>query len=181
MIDTQSWKEAYKELSEVILAKMPGVKHIDLWNDQTSFERDEYPFGMPAVFLDYNSDTINTVGKKVQYIDFEVGVHLAVDTMADTYRGSYNKNTGIKFMDMLDELHSFLQGTTGVYFSSMNRISIKRWPTSNAGVIQYVQTYKCTIADYNGMKKPSGTITDPALVIEKGEPPVVGEELYDPE
>ena len=178
-LDTQSWDDAYKEMSQLILNEITEIKWVDLWNEQTSFEEQEYPFGMPAVFLDFNGDDINTVGKGVQHINFEVGVHLAFATLADSHAGSINQNSSLEFISLLKKVHALLQAKHGEHFSSMNRINLKRVPTANDAVIQYVQTYTTKVVDYDGMKKPDGSVTDPALQIEKGTKPASSGGLYD--
>lgn len=44
-------EELYKELRAQLL-QVEGVKHVDLWNQQTDFLEEETAFEMPAIFIE---------------------------------------------------------------------------------------------------------------------------------
>lgn len=70
----QDWAEAYKELCAIIKAKLPEVKHVDLYYGQDQVvDRDGnwMPFRAPAVFLQMEAAQVSDLGecRKEDYIE----------------------------------------------------------------------------------------------------------------
>lgn len=169
-VDTQDWTEAYKEIAKRITDGMPEIKWVDLWTEQTSYEAEEYPFGLPAVFIEFDTTDITTLGKGVQDMNCVVTFYLVYDTLEDSYQGSFNQDGALAFMTLCTKLNQLLHGKAGIHFSSPTRISLGKEPAPHY-MLNYRQQYTMIIRDYTAMKDYPNKVTDPALKVDKGTRP----------
>lgn len=173
--DTQDWLAAYLELCILIKAEIPEIEHIDLWYDQLNYEQEEYPFPKHSLFLDFNATSINTVGNKVQEMNFNVGFIHAFDTLSDTFDESPNQSVALEFGVVNRKIHKLLQAKSGDNFSSLDRNGFAK-ENAPQHVTAYRQTYGCIIQDYGAMDDTAETdlgAIPVTLKIEKGLPVVV--------
>lgn len=173
MNTNQDWIEAYKELCILIETKVPEIKHIDMDHDQLMFEQEEYPFPETALFMDFSTESIQTVGLKVQNMNMQVKFTLAFDTLSDTFHHSDNQAISLAFGGILRKLHKLLQGKSGTHFSSLDRIGLRRAPAPEA-CIAYSQIYTCIIVDYAAMDETTEgdmLTANIKMDLRKGEPP----------
>lgn len=165
----QNFKDLYLELAELLTAKIPAVNWIDLWNNQVDFLEDEHPFPSPALFLSFRFINTEDKGKLVQDIRLQVDVYTFYETFADTYKGSYNQQSALAFLDILNNVYAALHGTNGTNYSTMRRIGFNAVDTGNAGNL-YLTSFDCLITDYAAVKNyVDGEIDD--LVIENVKAP----------
>lgn len=146
MAELQDWVEGYKELSTLITEKVPDIKWIDLWMEQTSHEEDEYPFPTPAVFLDFSANNIDELGDNVQLMHMQVTVLVAMETLADSYQGAQKQGNALKFGELCRKVHQALHGTAGVHFGPMTRVAMRK-EVAPPYVQLYSQTYATEIMD----------------------------------
>lgn len=144
------WIEAYKEISTAILA-LESIKHVDLYNEQPYYEEEEYPYPAPAVFLDFASEGIESVGKLNQQITFRMGVILQAETLADSHNGSANQANAIAFATKLKQIHALLQGSEGSHYAECNRVAISRMEAPRAYTQLWRQDYTITVTDTAAM------------------------------
>ncbi len=143
-------KELYKEIAEKI-STIDGIEWIDLWHNQVQFLEDEHPFPSPAVFLNIRSDSISDVSEKVQKVNFQIDVYLFYETFADTYKGAWNQDSALAFLDLLEQVHTLLHGSNGTHYAEMRRIGIVPVDTGTAQNL-YMQTFTCSMLDYGASK-----------------------------
>lgn len=151
------WIEAHNEL-ETNLAAISGIKHVDFYNEQPYYEEEEYPYPLPAIFLDWSSSNIETFGKHSQNLNMNVQVILQTATLADSHKGSDNKANAINFAALLTEVHKVLQGSEGDNHSETNRISLSRLEAPRAYVQLWQQTYSLSVADNSAI--PTDTLNE---------------------
>jgi hypothetical protein len=147
----QNWKDLYLEHAEMISQNLPEIKWIDLWHNQVNFLEEEYPFPAPATFLSYRILRTEDVGLKVQNVKLQVDIRLFYETFADTYKGSFNQDTALEFIDSLDKINALFHGSEGNNFSGMRRLGFSPEDTGNAGNL-YLISYECTLIDYSATK-----------------------------
>ena len=152
MDTTQDWIAAYIELCAIVKTKVTEVTHADLWHQQIDYEDTEYPWPTNSVFFEFNTDDISVIGNGVQNMNAQITVYHAFNTLSDTYDESNNQAIALAFGNTIKKIHNALQATSGVNFSSLNRISLKRYPAPMY-LICYAQTYTCIITDYSGSKQ----------------------------
>ena len=149
MVAKQDWLEAYKELC-VILEAIPEVKHIDLWHEQIDYLPEEYPWPSGSIFIEFNTNDIETTGLKVQDINAEIDIYFCLDTLADSYNESTTQAIALAFGAVLKKIHKALQGVHGLNFSTLDRRSLRR-VSAPQYLMVYKQTYKCIIRDQSAM------------------------------
>jgi len=148
----QFWTDLYKELSAKITDNIPEVRWVDLWHNQVNFLEEEHPFPTPAVFLSFRSRELEDAGKKVQKVSLQVDFFLYYETFLDTFKGAYNEEGALQFIETLDLLHALFHGTDGDNYSSMRRLSFNPVDTGNAGNL-YQLSFECLLQDYSAMKQ----------------------------
>lgn len=148
----QHWKDAYLELCTMLKDAASEIKWIDLWHDQITYLEEEYAFRFPAVFIGFRFPTISDFKDGIQdlngYIEFTVAYH----TLADTYDGSENQESALKFADLLTKLHKNLQAKAGTNFSALKRREILPLETGS-NLIVYRLTYATIIRDYSPLEE----------------------------
>lgn len=147
----QNWKDLYTELCTKLQADVPAIKWLDLWHNQVNFLGDEHPFSSPAVFLDFRILETTDSGEKVQGLRLQVDTYIFYETFADTYLGSWNQESALSFLDIINDVFACLHGTSGENYSEMRRIGFNPVDTGGAGNL-YQQSFECTLMDYAAMK-----------------------------
>lgn len=177
----QNWKELYTELADKLAEAIPAVKWVDLWHNQVNFLETEHPFPTPALFLQFRTAQTTDRGLKVQDVRLQVDVYLYFETFADSYRGSWNQEDALEFLDTLNAVHATLHGSDGDNYSAMRRIGFAPVDTGNAGNL-YVTNFECYLVDYAAQPQQTETENnDIELTAEPGSippPPVDGSPLY---
>lgn len=143
----QNWKDLYTELSNKLADGIPALQWIDLWHNQINFLEEEHPFPTPAVFLQFRSMGIQDMGERVQQLQLQVDVYVYYETFADTYKDSFNQDTALAFLDLLNAVHACLHASGGDNYSNMRRIALNPIDTGNAGNL-YMISFECVLVDY---------------------------------
>jgi hypothetical protein len=147
----QNFKELYQELSNNLTDSIDTIKWVDIWNSQVYNIENEHPFPAPAVFLGFRSNSIKDNGAKVQEVTLQVDVFIFYETFADTYKGSFNQDDALEFLDLIDKVNQLFHGSSGESYSSMRRVSFSPVDTGGAGNLWNI-TYVCTLIDYSATK-----------------------------
>lgn len=166
MSTPQNWTKAlYKELAEKITNSIAAIEWVDLWHNQVGFLEDEHPFPTPAVFLSFRSNNLKDLSQKVQQVILQIDFYLYFETFTDTYKGSYNQDAALEFLDTIDELNKILHASSGENYTRVKRVSFNPEDTGNAGNL-YRISYECLSNDYTAfVDYEDGTFAD--LEIEK--------------
>ena len=171
----QNTKDLYQELCTLLSEKIPQIKWFDLWHNQVNFLAEEHPFPTPAIFFAFRINDTNDVGEKVQHVGLQIMIYVYYETFADTYKDSWNKESALAFLDILNQLQAALHGTSGENYSEMRRLpGMAPVDAGEAGNLYQLPFY-CTLVDYSAMKQwTEGEVTD--LTIESGQKPVEEQE-----
>ncbi|MCW5900476.1 MAG: DUF1566 domain-containing protein [Flavobacteriales bacterium] len=146
----QDWGEAYKELCELIKAKVPEIKHVDLYYGQDQVIDSDgkwLPFRAPAVFLDFQAAQVNDVGDLAQQLEMDVTVWVATETVQDTTHGSAGQRRAMQFVGLMRKLHVALHNASGEHYSPLSRVGMQRKADAPPYMYMYGQTYRCIIHD----------------------------------
>ena len=147
----ENFKNLYKEISEIITEKITDVRWVDLWHNQISFLEEEHPFPTPAVFLNFRSMKTQDLGERQQEVDLQVDFYLYYETFSDTFKGSFNQDSALAFLGLMDEIHGNFHGTSGENYAAMRRVGFSAVDTGSAGNL-YVVNFTCKIQDTSAMK-----------------------------
>lgn len=146
------YKDIYQEVAQIINEKMPEIKWVDLWANQTDYFDEELPFTLPAIFIEFNAYDISDKGKLAQIIELEIIFHIAYETMAESYQGSYNQDSALQILESLIKLHQTFHGESGENFSRMRRSDAKQ-EINGGNILQYAITYTTVISDQSASKE----------------------------
>lgn len=148
----QNFKELYKELADKITDHIPEVRWIDLWNSQVYNLETEHPFPTPAVFLAFRSNQMTDLGQKVQNVNAQVDVFIFYETFLDTFKGAYNQQDALDFLDIMDKVNQIFHGSSGENYSSMRRVGYSPVDTGGSGNLWSI-TYNAILIDYSAQKE----------------------------
>src|SRR5436190_9722709 len=123
--------DCYLHLCEHINANIkdgsdPLFKFIDIWNEQTEYKGEdgedvEYPFDLPALFIDFDIPTAEPVGIFMDDLNVIITFYTAFETYADTHYGSTNINQAVEDLESMVKIHELLQGYTHEKTGSLTR------------------------------------------------------------
>lgn len=144
----QNFQELYKELATKITDNIEAVNWVDLWNSQVYNLDDEHPFPAPAVFLAFRTNSTTDISDKVQNVQLQVDVFVFYETFLDTFKGAYNQEDALAFLDIMDAINKEFHGSAGTQYSSMRRVAFSPVDTGGAGNL-YSITYTCELVDHS--------------------------------
>lgn len=162
----QNWGEAYKEICAILRAKVPKLKHIDLYYGQEQAidsDGNWIPFTAPAVFLQFTAAQVDDIGDLRQQLLMDVTVHLAVETVQDTNDRSTGQRRALEFIDIMRQLHVALHNAQGEHFSPMSRVGMAK-NDAPPYLYMYNQTYRCVMLDNSTSKQ--WDLLDPPIALE---------------
>lgn len=91
-------KAFYTTLKAYISTNMPGILHVDLWNDQLNNLDDENPFERPAIFIELGEINWTDVNKNGKRGALPVTFHL----VSDCYDTRADDPNAMDALDLLD-------------------------------------------------------------------------------
>lgn len=148
----QNFVALYKELADKLSNNIATLRWVDLWNSQVYNLENENPLPAPAIFLAFRSNDMQDIGVKVQKVKTQVDVFVYYETFFDTYRGAYNQDQALEYLNMLDKVNQLLHASQGESYSSMRRVSYS--PIDTAGAVNLWNiVYECEIMDYSANKE----------------------------
>lgn len=147
-----NFSSIYKELSVKITDNMNRIRWVDLWNSQVYNLDREAPFPAPAIFMAFRSNSMESLGTKMQKVQLQVDFFLFYETFLDTFKGAYNMDEALSYLEDLDELNALMHGSSGEHYSNMQRINFSPVDTGGAGNL-YSVTYTCDFVDRSAQKE----------------------------
>lgn len=176
----QSWPLALEKLCDYIIVTVPDVKYADMWNDQPYHEREEYPFPVPAVYIDFELVDIADKGDKGQLITFDIIVIAHHEDIADTHTASTNRVAAFEWAALLVKLHRALHGHHSEHYSKLTRVGIRRMDSARPGQRLYGQVYRTVISDDTAIVEHKANIDETEWSVEHGITPAApAPKLYD--
>lgn len=152
----QDWGVAYKELCAIIKAKVPEVKHIDLYYGQDQVVDQDgswIPYKAPAVFLQFDAAKVDDLGDNTQQLTMDITMYLSVETVQDTNHGSAGQRRALEFVALLRKLHMQMHGASGDHFSPLSRVGLQKKADAPPYMYMYAQTYRCVLLDNSTNKQ----------------------------
>jgi hypothetical protein len=142
------------------------IKWCDLWHEQVSFLTAELPFPTPAIFISFKMLSGDDKGLKGQICNTQIDFRLFYETFSDTYSGSINQTTAIKFLKQLTNIHKLFHGTSGTNYSEMRRVDMTDEDSGGAGNL-YRISFQCIVDDMSAMIEYNDTDVED-ISIERG-------------
>jgi len=146
--------DLYKGFGQKILDNIPEILLVDLWNGQTEpFFGEENQMPLPACFIDFRANEIETIGENNQALRMRATFHVAVDSLQDTRITRNTDYTVTKIHLLTTALHKLFQGYKGEFFQgSMMRKQIYPYE-AQTNVMQIAQEYEFWVIDDSAVKQ----------------------------
>jgi hypothetical protein len=173
----------FKEISSYLIqelqfhdGRLPSLQWVD--RDKGQFEQmdRELPIPFPAILLSFGRAEYETVGKSTQEGSGILRIRVGYESYAESFDGSIDQEQALKFWEFMEEVHKKLQGLSGTYFSSLERIAEEE-DLDHDMIIVNIMEYRCKIFDSSADKTKRYVLATAEPVITKGKrpepPPVV--------
>jgi hypothetical protein len=147
-MNIQQWKDAYIEIAERLKTNITTLRWVDLWHNQIGLLSEEHPFPAPAIFVAFRTVNTGDLGLHVQDEEVQVDFYIFYETFADTFKGSYNQQSALAFLQLMSDVHSLFHGYSGDNFSEMRHTGFAPVDTGNAGNL-YRKSFVCLMRNYN--------------------------------
>jgi hypothetical protein len=102
----KSVTDKLKELEDA--GGQPVIRHFDLWNNNMAYIRDEQPFYLPAVLLEFQTIQWRHQGGGVREAAVTVVLHVLTQRNAPTADGSDYEGHALQFFDLLTHINRCL-------------------------------------------------------------------------
>lgn len=171
------WTSAYVEI-EALLASIPEIRFIDIWSEQPFAPEENYPFSLPAAFIEMNAPVIEDLGNNNQILYAEIRIYLLVVPARTTHHNSTDHQELLEYGAILRKIYQVLQGVAGTSFGPCTRISLtheKELPYEWL----YSQTFKTTIVDSSAAGTDAEGEAEEMNLTRGGIPEVTPDNTYD--
>lgn len=154
---------SYQHLGQKLLTEVldndgqPAFHWADLWYEQTDFPEIADGIDYPAVFFEFASGDIKTLGLLEQDVNLLTDIYVAVDNLQDTAINSPEHPEALHYLELCARVHELLQAYDHPSCGNLNRIGFARY-NSRTNVIVYRLTYSSQVADTSATDLRRATI-----------------------
>lgn len=153
----------FKEVSAYLMETVEGLKVVDKDKGQLE-DISNFVFPRPAIFMSFGRFEYETIGGNTQTGSGSIRFRIAYENYADSYTGSINREAALAFFEFNEKVHEALQGLSGTYFNSLNRISDED-DVEHKNIIVTSMEYETTITDNSACDKKTFVLADPDLIV----------------
>ena len=134
-----------------LLKTVPGIKRVEMFNNQIEKE-DQTDVGLyPAVFIEIQRGNFVDLGARCQKYDCTVTLHVAFET---------NKINSRDLLVLKQQVFATFQPTTVTTVGRFLRYSNEDQDTDHDNLEQYIQIYLCqNVMEYDADTRPSIPVT----------------------
>lgn len=150
VIFTKMRKQIFKAVAEAVAA-LPGVKFVDLWNNQVQNLNGGTAFALPAVFVEF--ETVEWKQQNMGARRGSLAVRLHVVTRAVPTHGHDDPRMpeALAVFDLLDDINAAMQGLRGENFSGF-MLTTSATNHDHAEIVENVERYVCGVQDITAMR-----------------------------
>lgn len=134
----------------------PAVHHVDLWYEQTEFPELADGIDYPALFFDFTSADITTIGLFEQDVDLVTNIYVATDSLDDTHLEAAERGDGLHYLELCARVHELLEGYAHPDCGNLTRIGFAGVST-RTNLLVYRLTYASVVRDHSAMEKRRDT------------------------
>jgi hypothetical protein len=156
-------KDAYLHLGRKLINEVkddngdPAVHHVDLWYEQTEFPELADGIDYPALFFDFTSSDISTIGLFEQDVDLVTNIYVASDSLDDTHLEAAERGDGLHYLELCARVHELLEGYAHPNCGNLTRIGFAGVST-RTNLLVYRLTYASVVRDHSAMEKRRDTV-----------------------
>lgn len=138
--------------------QLPQLTWQDLWYGQTDFPELAEAIEYPAVFYEFQSDNIESLGVSSKTVDLICSLYVAYNTFLDTNNQSLEQNEGLAFMRLLGDIDEVLEGQNIGDIGVVRQVAFTPYNT-RTNVIVYRIDYAITFIDEAALLENNDTQT----------------------
>lgn len=154
--------EAYQHLGRLLKDTVldddarPAFNWVDLWYEQTEYPELAEAIDYPALFFDFGSDELTTVGLQEQDVRLITNLYVAVSTLQDTHLEAVERGEGgLHYFELCARVHELLQGYAHPAVGNLDRIGFAPVSTTT-NLIVYRLTYASRLFDISPLLRLEG-------------------------
>lgn len=153
-------KKIYLAIVEAIKTAGIDVRHISLWNENTTQLEAQNGFATPAVFVEFAPIQWAQLAQRAKGARVRVNLHIVTQTLADPADGSTFQDDALAALDTIDTIVSTVHGLSGEGFGKF--LHVETVPDHNHEQLQHdVEGFVCEVTDTSAVHPRS------AIQIEK--------------
>lgn len=157
-------KHTQKEIGSFLKQEVQNLEFVDKYRGQLD-SPGIFTFPRPAVFISFGRFEWESQVNGSQLGSGLIKIRIVVENYADSYEGSINQDLALDFFDFNEKVHEALQGLSGTYFSSLNRITDED-DEDHGNLIVTIMEYQTTLIDNSANIAKNYVLVDPELNVE---------------
>jgi len=145
-------KELFEAIKARLVARVPAIKTIALFNDQFNNEQKNNPFKYPVCLIEFDSFDWKSQSRGIQVGTLNVRFHLGVETYkTNLSSGRTDQPNDLEFFDLIAAVHVAVNMFDAYFFTPLLRVS-ETQDTNHDNILVWVAEYKTQITDDNAEK-----------------------------
>lgn len=140
-------KYTFEKIKERLIAKVPELKTIGLFNNQFEKESENNPIGFPALFVEFDSIDWRSQQRGIQIGLSVIRFHIGVETYKTNFSGEQIwEPNDLEFLELVEKIHVAIHGFDDVNFTPLLRVAESQ-NTDHDNVIVWDVVYQSQITD----------------------------------
>ena len=117
-------KHLYKDLCRILM-DIPGVEHVDLWNQDVEFLDESAAFPRPAVFVEFGQIDWEPLSSPTPCWrgSGTVNLHIVTDWNGDAAPDSESMDDNLMGWKLAERIHLAVEGMSGIGYDSLRCVS----------------------------------------------------------
>ncbi len=143
-------KQLFKAIAERIKQQVPGIKFIDLWNEQLAEITANTAWPTPSVFIEFEQYDVRQLANHIYMADVPIRLHIITRTKPYA-RGSEDRklDEALDYFDLIDQVHAAICTLAGDNFSTL-MLTASATNHNHAELIESVERYITRVQFGNG-------------------------------
>ncbi|MBD5230334.1 MAG: hypothetical protein HDS69_09945 [Bacteroidales bacterium] len=134
------------------LSTLPGVKFVDLWNNQIQFLAGGSAFPVPAVFVEFEIIEWHQQNRAARRGQLAVRLHIVTRAVHTNGHRDPAMPEALAVFDLLDSINAAMQGLRGDNFSGF-MLTTSATNHNHAELVENVERYVCGVQDITAMRR----------------------------
>jgi hypothetical protein len=154
--------DLFSAIQDQLAQEVPELLFIDLDTQQVERQDNSYELQFPCVLINFNAQWS---GADVQRGEVSIDFRVYFQITADTHHESPNKSDAFTELELMNKIHSKLQGFKGDSFTKLIRLSTDREPRGDMYTC-FIANYKTTYTDISAKKQYNYIQVSPQINVE---------------
>jgi len=134
-----------------------GIRHFDLWDNQFENTSETFPYPLPAVYLEVESEDVTPLGDKVLLVNSILRLHIGCKDYRSTKIGT-KVTTGKGVLLLAAKITEHLHGWNSGRFGTLTQTDRRTVP-GDGYLYRAEQVYEVSYKDYTACPKRSSIDT----------------------